>query len=104
LKVKIGELNLRAELLFINIFCVFLGTKKGDAVQQTSYFTQTIMQAYLYLTIVSEKMLMSDEGYNQRQTQCGYNSSHGHLDQMGQKVRLSISQLFAIYKNMATII
>ena len=47
-------------------------------------------------------MLMCDEGHNQRQTQGGNNSSHGHLDQMGQKVRLSISQLFAIYKNMAT--
>ena len=43
-------------------------------------------------------MLMSDEGHNQRQTQGGYNSSHGHLDQMGQKVRLSISQLFASSK------
>ena len=45
---------------------------------------------------------MWDEGHNQRQIQGDYNSSHGHLDQMGQKVRLSISQLFGIYKNMAT--
>ena len=43
-------------------------------------------------------MLMSDKGHIQRQTQGGYNSSHGHLDQMGKKVRLSISQLFAISK------
>jgi hypothetical protein len=48
-------------------------------------------------------MLMCGEGHNQQQTQGGgNNSSHGHLDQMGQNVRLSISQLFAIYKNMAT--
>jgi len=39
LKVKIGELNLKAELLFISIFCVFLGAQKGDEVQQTSHFT-----------------------------------------------------------------
>ena len=45
---------------------------------------------------------MCDEGHIQRQTQGDYNRSHGHLDQMGQKVRLSIFQLFAIYKNMAT--
>jgi hypothetical protein len=30
-------------------------------------------------------MLMSDEGHIQRQTQGGYNSSRGHLVQMGQK-------------------
>ena len=42
-------------------------------------------------------MLMCDEGHTQRHTQGGYNSSHGHLVQMGQKY-----QLFAIYKNMAT--
>jgi hypothetical protein len=45
---------------------------------------------------------MCDKGHTQQQTQGGYNSSHGHLVQMGQKVRWSISQLFAIYKNMAT--
>jgi len=37
---------------------------------------------------------MCDEGHNQRQTQGDYNSSHGHLNQMGQKERLYISQLF----------
>ena len=47
-------------------------------------------------------MLMCEEGHNQRQIQGGNNSSHGHLEQMGEKVRLSISQLFAIHKNMAT--
>ena len=38
-KVKIGEINLRVELLFINIFCVFLGTNQRDEVQQTGHFT-----------------------------------------------------------------
>jgi hypothetical protein len=39
LKDKIRELDMKAELLFINIFCVFLGTNKGDEVQQASHFT-----------------------------------------------------------------
>jgi len=37
---------------------------------------------------------MCDEGHNERQIQGDYNSSYGHLNQMGQKERLSISQLF----------
>jgi len=40
--VKIVEINLRAELLFINIFYALLGTNQRDEVQQTSHFTSVI--------------------------------------------------------------
>jgi len=41
-KVKIGEINLRAELLFIDIFCALLGTNQRDEVQQTGHVTSVI--------------------------------------------------------------